>query len=277
MEPVERKLGRRPPIPGRPALRLAPLLTGKIPEHPMLVDYLGVLEFGLYRNDEFGDCGPVSVANCRRLVTSALAGFMEMPSQEAVFDLYRRSGNPRFNPETGADDNGVIMQLMLEELTRGGIGGVKPVAFAKVDVDNPAALRAAVAIFGYLLAGVTLEWAQNEQTDLGQWDYRPGSGVWGGHAVLAGEYMPGRIGVVTWGRTVGMTDLFVEQQLEEAWVVIWPEHLSNRAFLEGVDRETLVTDYRELTGRPLYLDPEPPPPPPLGCFPTFIRKILGGR
>lgn len=41
--------------------------------------------------------------------------------------------------------------------------------------------------------------------------------------------------------------------MDEAWVVVWPEHLSSRAFLEGVDVKALAADYQSITGRPLPL------------------------
>src|SRR5436190_16980905 len=106
----------------------------------------------MYGNDQYGDCGPVSVANYIRLVTQYLTGAEVAVSQDAVFDLYRRSGNPNFDPATDADDNGVDMQTMLEALAAGGIGGgFKPVAFAKVDVTRVDEVRAAIAIFGGVL------------------------------------------------------------------------------------------------------------------------------
>src|SRR4051794_23725983 len=120
-----RKLGRRPPS-GKPALMLGDFLkAGVAPAHPATGDHFKQLEFGLYENDQFGDCGPTSVANLVRLVTGGLLGTEIQPSQDDVFDLYRRSGNPNFDPKTDADDNGVDMQTMLEALLSGGNGGGK--------------------------------------------------------------------------------------------------------------------------------------------------------
>src|ERR1700759_4681516 len=62
-------------------------------------------------NDEYGDCGPVSVVNSYALTTAALTGTPIYPTLDATLDLYRRSGNPNF-PQ---DDNGVDMQVMLDE------------------------------------------------------------------------------------------------------------------------------------------------------------------
>jgi hypothetical protein len=264
------KLGLRPADPSRPVLRAAQFLTGRIPAHPAHLDYLARdgLTFGMYRNDEFGVCGPASAANLRRLVTAWLTGKMHDPTQDDVFDLYRRSGSPDFDPETGVGDRGVNMADMLSAVAHWGLGGVKALAYAKVDTRDRDEMRAAVAIFGGLLLGLDLQTAQQAQTDTGVWDWVP-SGQWGGHAVLAGSYddEPGtvrdRVGVITWARTVEATDAFLAHQDGEAWVVVWPEHLTSPGFLEGVDHAALAGAYTALTGRPFpAVAPAPPAPPP---------------
>lgn len=265
-----RALGRRKPS-GKPALRLA--LTG-VPAHPVAVDHLtrAGLTFGLYANNRVSDCGPTSIANLRRLMTAWLGPTMEVPTLEDVFDLYRRSGNPDFDPATGAGDRGVDMQTMLEALLSGGIGGRKPLAFAKLD-GSVDAIRAAVAIFGGVLLGVDLEVAQQGQSDAGVWDYSR-SGEWGGHAVLAAAYadpdgtVSDRLGVISWAETIEATDVFLERQLSEAWVVLWPENLTDPGFLAGVDLAAMAADYQELTGRPFPAIVSPTPDP--GPFPADL-------
>lgn len=263
------KLGLLPPTPAMPALRLADYLTGVLPAHPPAADYLSGTAFGLYANDRFGVCGPTAVANSRREITARLKGAVAAPSQNDVFDLYRRSGNPGFDPATGAGDNGVNVQAMLKAVLAGGIGGVKCLGFARLDAASVEELKAAVALFGFQILGVDLQAAQQQQTGAGVWDYRR-SGAWGGHAVLAGAYQadPEGVDVITWARQVRMTDAFVKNQLSEAWVVIWPEHLSDAGFLAGVDLATLAADFRDLTGRPFPAPVPPPAPPPPGPGPA---------
>lgn len=264
-----RRLGRRPPSL-KPALRFKAFWSGAVPSHPATADnFSNVGGWELGANDQFGTCGPTSVANMRRQIVTYLAGIdSPFPGLNDVFDLYRRSGNPNFNPATGEDDNGVDMQTMLEALLKGGIGGVRPLAFAKVDVHQIDELRAAIAIFGGLLYGVDLQVSQQAQTDSKLWDWKR-SGEWGGHAVLAGRYTGSAggddIGVVTWAEIVGTTDAFEAHQLEEAWLVIWPEHFGSKAFQEGVDKAKLAAVYQALTGRPL---PVPPPGPAPGPNPS---------
>jgi hypothetical protein len=180
---TNRKLGRQPHDPTRKAIELSDILTGELPKVPPSVDYLDGLKFGMYRNSEFGVCGPTSAANLTREVTARLTGKMLVPTQGDVFKLYRHSGNPGFDPSLSDDDprqdsNGVNMQTMLQAWMKHGLGDVKPLAFARVDVKKPEVMHAAVAIFGGQLLGVTLQKAQQSQTDAGTGTTaRPASGA----------------------------------------------------------------------------------------------------
>lgn len=279
-----RRLGLLPPS-NAPALRFAQFWTGAVPEHPASADNLSKATYGLYGNDRFGDCGPTMEANARRQVTAYLTGAQQDPTQDDVFDLYRRSGNPDFDPITGYGDRGVILQDMLDAVHKGGIGGVQSVAYAKVDVGNLEEIRAAIAIFGSLHLGVDLKEAQQTQTDNGgPWDYVKRSGEWGGHAVLAGSYTGATgtgqtdVSVVTWAEVLGTTDAFWMHQVQEAWVVIWPEHLGTREFAEGVDQAALAAAYTALTGREFPVQPAPvdpvPPVGPVGPVPDAADQAL---
>lgn len=267
-----RRLGRRPASNKR-ALEFGRFWTGAKPKGPAAADHFALVpKWILGENDQFGDCGPVSVANSRLLTTTYLTGKPVIVSQAAIFDLYRRSGNPDFNPTTDADDNGVDMQTMLEAVLATGIDGVKCLAFAKVNASNEAELQAAIDIFGSLLFGVDLETAQQSQTDASLWDYRK-SAEWGGHAICAGRYAqsPDRMAVVTWADVVDTTAAFRSHQLQEAWAVIWPEHLGTKAFAEGVDIAALAADFHALTGGTLPIPtpaPTPAPPAPTPTPPT---------
>jgi hypothetical protein len=275
-----RRLGRRPHDPNRRTLQLGRYLTGVVPAHPAAANHFSeVVDWGLYENDQFGDCGPTSVANCRKLITRYLGGAEHSPSQADVFDLYRRSGNPTFDPATGVDDNGVDMKTMLQAVVSGGIGGVKALAFASVDVSNLDEVRAAVSIFGSLLLGVDLEVAQQTQTNNGLWDYQSSS-QWGGHAVLTGAYTSsatgGDLSVVTWAEVVALTDSFWQHQVQEAYVVVWPEHLGATGFQQGVNLSSLAADYTALTGRPFpggTPSPSPTPEPPAPAVDSADRAL----
>ena len=281
-----RALGIRP-AKGAPSLMLSldnGTLTGVTPAHSPATDHFALLtSWILGGNDRFGTCGPTSVANLRRLTTAYLSGNAGSYTDDQVFDLYRRSGNPHFDPATGADDNGVDMQTMCEALMSGGFAGVKPVCFAQVDASKLDDIRACEEIFGAVLLGVTLQDAQNAQTDDGFWYYSP-SPVWGGHAVMSGRYVDpagtvdDRAGVISWQLVVNADDNFLIKQCDQVWVIIWPEHLETKEFQEGVDLSVLAPEYEALTGRPFPGRPIPQPvpgPTPSGGVPTAVDLALG--
>lgn len=277
-------LGKRPPIQ-KQALLLKDVLSGVLPTIPVEANNLdGVPGWELGMNDRYGTCGPTSVANHRRLVTYNLTGRMDAVSLDDVFDLYRRSGNPNFDPANPYDDNGVYMHVMLDTLLRDGIGDRKPVAFAKIEPGDFDTLNAAVAIFGGVLLGLSLQVAQQRQST---WDFTSGSPEWGGHAVLAGRFAdPGgdladREGIITWAEELPTTRRFIEALEDEAWVVIWPEHLSDGVFLQGVDVNALRSAYEELTGRSFPApDPEPVvpvPPSPAELLEAGLERLLRNK
>ena len=262
-----RRLGWRPRDPKRPVLKLANYLTGALPAHPSSVDYYNrIPAWILGSNDRFGTCGPTSLANSLLLTSTWLSGTPIRVTDNDIFDLYRRSGNPSFNPATGEGDNGVDMTVMLSAAIQGGIGGFKPLAFALVNGNDPEETRAAGAIFGSNLWGMDLAVAQQTQK---LWDYVSGSAEWGGHAVLAaGQYSNAavatgnRTGLITWAEDLYSTDAFMSAQIQERYVVVWPWHLGTVAFQQGVNQAALAADYTAFTGRPFPVAPTPPAPTP---------------
>jgi hypothetical protein len=270
-------LGRRPTSPARFAHTIRLPLTGAAPPHPLVADHLSsVPQWMGGGNDRFGTCGPTDVANSAVLTYWYLLGEQVTVTDDDVFDLYRRSGNPDFDPATGAGDGGVDMTVMFSALVKGGItitrasGArelVRPYCFAAhpVDIDT---VRAVTSIFGCSHLAVDLDLAQQSQTGAGLWDYVARSPGWGGHAVPGGAYTSSAAArtadetVLTWQARVGTTDAFIARQLSEAYVVVWPVLWDHPAFQAGVDRAALAAAYTAETGRPFPVPVPPPPPPP---------------
>lgn len=264
------RYGKRAPK-NAPAVRFAAIRrTGAvIPPHPSTEDYLARLtDWQMLGNDTVGDCVAVTWANFRRLVTATLAS-ENYPSQDQVWAIYRTQ-NPDFDPAGSADtngpgssaDNGMDIQTLLEYLvTTGGPDGVKAVAFAKVDHTNAEEVDAALAIFGGVWTGVQVSPENQQEFANGQpWD-AVGTPE-GGHSVLSGGYTPG-IRFITWAAETEFTAAFVQQRVDEAWVVIWPEHLGTKQFEAGIDEQALAAAFQELTGQPLpgVVPPAPVPSP----------------
>lgn len=259
-----RKLGLRRAKVKAPRLKLH-WQAGVVPSSPDAVDHHQGWSFDMGGNNQFGTCGPTSCANHEEM-TSALLGGRELENPlDAVFDLYRRSGNPWFDPRTGRGDNGVVNTDMFAALLSGGLNGRKPVACAELVDSSDESLYAAIDLFGGVILAVDLETAQQSQTDSGYWDYSP-SPEWGGHDILAGKYTKDRkrVHVITWAEDVYTTAEFRKHQLQEVWLIIWPEIAdSQKLWDSGVDMASLAADYKALTGKdwPRPIQPPPPQPP----------------
>jgi hypothetical protein len=100
---------------------------------------------------------------------------------------------------------------------------------------------------------------QQEFAEGRAWTDVAGSPIDGGHAILGGGYTTADVKFITWAQETEFARSFwngVVQGaplVEEAWVVIWPEHLGTTAFEQGVDQAQLAADYQALTGDPLVL------------------------
>ena len=277
-----RRLGWQGPS-AKEMIRFESITTGAI-SYPPDVNHLATIQqWMLGRNNDFGTCGPTGIANYYVLAYKLIKDENITVTDEAIFALYRASGNPNFNPDTGADDNGVDNNVMLTALLKvgldithanGTVENVKPLAFATVNPRSLDFIRQATAIFGGVLMGITLDTAQQSQMDATPplWSYTQ-SPIWGGHDVMGGEYSGSATGadesVVSWAEVVGVADSFMEGagaaggQLDEVIVLILPIVAASPLFLAGVDDTILASEYERLTGRTLVLpDPDPAPSPP---------------
>ena len=289
--PAPGKYGRRAPKRAA-ALQLKDYLTGVVPSVPAAEDYLAQLNGGwqMLGNDVAGDCVAVTWANVRRIVTTLLAGAW-YPTQRQVWAIYQTQ-NPKFDPNGGSAtgpgseyDQGMDIQTLLEYLVEtGGPDGVKACGFAQVDPSNTAEVKAAIALFGYVWTGINvLDQNQDEFSNGQPWDYSANSPVDGGHSVVTGGYGApgtGQLGgderFITWAQETSFTDSFWKHEVEEAWVVIWPEYLANKEFLAGVDMVTLAADYQEITGKPFPAAVTPPKPaPPVPVPPPAPLPVPG--
>jgi len=275
------KLGRRPPK-NAPSLTLAHFLTGVIPDHPTAEDYLSKLSnWQMLGNDQYGDCVAVTWANIRRLVTAMLATEY-YPTLNQVIALYKTQ-----NPNFPSEDNGMDIQTCLEYLNgTGGPDGVKAVAFAKVNFSDLNEVKAAIAIFGFVWLGINVQKANMDEFDNNQpWDYVSGSPNDGGHSVISGGYLnvsTDDVRFITWAQETGFTDNFWSHLVEEAWAVIWPEHLGTKEFEQGINLQQLAADYQEITGNTLPITPAPSPTPQPtptpnspGCLASLAQTLFG--
>lgn len=263
------KFGRKP-AEERPALAFSSILktdASQIPPHPATDDDFNIVrDWQMLGNDRYGDCVAVTWANERHAINKILLGNDSYATQDQVYSLYKTQ-----NPNFPADDNGMYIQQCLDYLVKsGGPDGVKALAFAKVDHTNLDEIKAAIAIFGMVWVGINVyDNNMSEFNNNQPWDFNSQSNNVGGHSVVCGGYLSNTLNdvqFITWARETGFTDNFWTHAVDEAWVVIWPEHLGTKQFQEGVDLAALANAYTEITGRPFPVDvptptPEPTPEP----------------
>lgn len=272
---VEFKGGRLPNDPSKPRLKLKNILRGAAFQFPTSCDYVSkVADWPMYLNDRYGDCTCATAGHIIEAVTTYGQGSTIKISDADVLRAYEAVSG--FNPSTGANDNGAVVQDVLNYWRKTGIGGHKILAFAEVDVKNYDELYAALALFGTLYLGIDFPNTAMDQFDKGQpWDVVEGARSEGGHAINAGFYdsKDGLWKVITWGKVQPMTQAFWDKYVEEAWIVISPEWLNaNGTNSAGISAHELNEQFRELTGQPgPFPEAEPTPEPgpsPVNPSPT---------
>jgi hypothetical protein len=268
------KLGRLPNDPHKPRLRLGSFLTATYPAAPDLVDYItGVPEWPVYGNDAIGDCTCAAAGHMIEAWTQYGQGSGIEVSKAAVIKAY--SAVSGYDPNTGANDNGAVMQDVLDYWRKTGIGGHKILAFAQVDVSHASELAAALYLFGHVYLGFSFPSSAMDQFNQGQpWDVVKGSPIEGGHAVDWGLVAKGQNHrVITWGAVQEMTPAFFAKYVDEAWVVLDQEWINRTGVSpEGLDMKALNDAFTSMTGNPgpFPVSPVPPSPPEPPPFPSFF-------
>lgn len=227
-----KRLGKLAAVPDKRTLMLAPFLA---PPHMAVPHVYDVdagrrpMPYGLWGNDQFGDC--VFVTNANHLVREErLDTRKSIPiTTEIVVDEYKlRTGcvSPGDAHDTGYE--------MIQRLREWRQGWHLPVyktgftstidAFGGLTADH-SILRAAAYLLGGIELGIWLPLTALDQIDAGQqWDAATGPrsepGSWGGHAVYVKHYDDGGMWCITWGREQYMTNAFIDQYVDERWAVV---------------------------------------------------------
>lgn len=229
---VDVKLGKHAPRHDPRTLDLARYLdlATVLPKVPQKYDWAKKTSgYGILGNDTHGDCGPAGAAHQVQTWT-ANQGNEYVPALADVLDLYSRCTKPPFDPQTGANDNGVQVIDLLNEWRQNGIAGHKIGAFVSVPNDWRY-LTAAGYLFGGVGLGFSLpayvqgkrKWATPAGHEL-VGNYQPGS--WGGHWVITvskARSMP----VESWGMRIPTDWGFVGAYSDERWVVVSQDWLGD--------------------------------------------------
>jgi hypothetical protein len=271
----EFRLGRLPANPTTPKLRLANFLSAAAPlVYPENRDWLSqVSNWPMYLNDRLGDCTCATIGHLIQIFNRYGQQKDVRVTDSDVLKAY--SAVSGYNPKTGDNDNGAVVQDVLNYWRKTGVGGHKILAFAQVDFRNDDELRQALNIFGNIYLGINFPSTAMDQFNNGKpWDFVPGAYSEGGHAINAGYYdvSDNMWKVVTWGQVQPMTEKFFNAYVEEAWVVISQEWLdANGRNPEGIDMKTLGDEFTKITGE-LSPFPEVQPVPTPSPIPNAVDE-----
>src|SRR5690348_14729711 len=177
--------GRLPNDPAKPRLKLA-LSTAAVAA-PAKADWLSrVPSWPMYGNDRIGDCTCAAAGHMEQAWTAYASTEVTVPDS-AVLKLYEAASG--YDPATGANDNGAVMQDVCGLWRKQGLGGRKILAFAQVDHTDHAQVQAAIATFGALYVGIEFPASAMGQFNARKpWDVVRGSQIEGGHAIHVGAY-----------------------------------------------------------------------------------------
>jgi len=240
--------GVLPNDPAKPRLKVARFL--KVPTYPASLDYLSkVKNYPMYLNDRIGDCTCAGAGHMIQAESTYGQGSTQTVSDDDVLTAYEAVSG--YDPSTGANDDGAVMQDVLNYWRKTGIGGHQILAFAELDINNMDEVKAAMNTFGAIYVGIDFPDSAMDQFNRNEpWDVVDGASIEGGHAIHGGAYLEdGTMKFVTWGQIQDMTQAFWDKYVFEAWVVITPEWLSAEGTSPtGLDLHELGEELAELTG-----------------------------
>lgn len=264
---VARKYGKLAPHPEdtHPRVKLAPALDATLVVPPVVDWFSRVTDWPMYLNDRIGDCTIAAAGHIEEAASAYGTGTTVKVTNTDVLKAY--SAVSGYDPATGANDDGAVMQDVLDYWRKTGIGGHTILGFAQVDHTNPAEMALALYLFGHLYLGIQVPQSAEDQFAAGQpWDYTdPRSPILGGHAINVGGFdaRTGRWKPVSWGKPIDMTQRFVAAYADEAWIVITREWWQAQGGdPEGVDLTVVGGQYTALTRQPFPVTPPAPTPTP---------------
>ncbi len=253
--PVPGKLGKLAPYPEdtHPRVKLSDhMRMSALPPVPAVVDYASkVKSWPMYLNDTLGDCTIAGAGHMVQAWTAYAKGEVTLPNS-AILSVYEAVGG--YVPGDPSTDNGCVEQDVLAYLQQNGIGGHKILAYAQVNVQDRAEMKAALNIFGSVYLGAQMPESAMQQTDAGQpWSVVPGSPIEGGHCFVVQRWddSAAPLTVVTWGQLQRVTDGWWEANGDEAWVIITQDWLNAKGkSVTGLDLAQLGDDFADVSGQP---------------------------
>lgn len=261
---MPRCLGLHPPKRDSRTLRFARyLVPAVLPPVPASQDWTAkVSQWGVMLNDRIGDCGIACPGHMIQCWTANNGGELTVPDADilAAYEAVTGMEGAAYDPQSGANDNGVNALDAIKYWRAAGIGGHRAGAFASVQPDSAQEFQEAIFLTGGLYLGLALPLATQQMG--ATWDvprhipffrrrlWEPGS--WGGHAVAGLAYDAQGVKIVTWGEIVNVTWAYLAAYCQEAFAIVSPDWLTDaNKTPSGFDAASLASDLQVITGQPV--------------------------
>lgn len=243
------KLGKLAPKE-HPATLLLKDYVSAVPAPPAKVyrEYMVPAQgWGMYANDEIGDCTCACIAHMEMLMSEHALGAVIYPLQEDVVKLYSTVSG--YDPATGLNDNGAAITDVLEQWRTKGLSGRKILGWAQIDHTNIEAVKQAIWLFGAVDIGVNLPKSAMDQFQGGKpWTLVANDGgIEGGHSFPLFGYGSQGCNGNTWATRWGIDwDAFLKY-CDEAYAVVTQDWITNLGrTVSGFDLAQIQADLNML-------------------------------
>lgn len=277
--PVNVKLGRRPPRPGKRTLALKqffdPAKMSFTPPASINRRERAASSIGhMYANDQLGDCVIAGKGHCFGLwsaVDSDSPGQIVGTDRE-IIDQYHRWCGP--------GDNGCVITDVLDAIQQEGMvmGGKRYGIDGYVSADWTSKLETQVVqyLFGASSIGIDLPAAW---TSADVWDVT-NTQIVGGHDVTPIDYDEKGVYVSSWGRVYLITwaAWMSRKWLSEFYAILSPTWYNGDKLAPcGIDVSKLKAALEAIrNGQVPDIDPPAPPPPPVPPGTGYVIKVPAG-
>jgi hypothetical protein len=244
----ERKLGRKILPQDRRTLWLFDYFKKKLPPAPKEHSNAKLVgaRWGMYRNDEYGDCVFAASGNGIITWTANNAAQVYVPPVPDILAAY--TAVTGFDPNDSSTDNGTDPLDALKFWRKTGISNHKIGAWVQCNAKRPEQVRQTIYRFDYSYMGFSLPAAAQEldvwdipKTQPLEGDWQPGS--WGGHMVIGVSYSEHGVSLVTWGQVILATWAFLAAYCDLPFAIISTDILGKEGkSAHGLDIKALEAD-----------------------------------
>jgi hypothetical protein len=249
------KLGKKPARPDAVRFKFSAFFDkNKLPTPPAVFGhYKNVQEWGVFKNDEYGDCVWAGAAHETMMWGSEVSKRVTFTDKNVLSDYTAVTG---FNPNDLNTDGGTDMEMAASYRRKTGVLDANGhrhkidsyIALKKGSISD---LMLSTYLFGATGVGIMFPDSAMKQFDAGKiWSIVPGEPEpTDGHYIpVVGRNSAGNILCVTWGRLQAMTPEFYMKYNDESIAYVSLEPLATRLVSpEGFDISLLRADLKSLS------------------------------